>query len=115
MRKFLAGVALAMVMAGAPMAQAGDTKPEATKPEAAKPEAGKPAPKYTTTDTDIGTLLDNPETKAIIEKNIPGMTTNPQIDMARGMTLRGIQAYAADQVTDARLAAIDTEFSKLTK
>lgn len=81
---------------------------------ATPPAAAAPAKvKYTTADTDLGTLLDNPATKAIIEKHIPGMTTNDQVDMARGMTLKAIQQYAADDVTDARLAAIDADFAKL--
>ncbi|WP_420381791.1 hypothetical protein [Novosphingobium sp.] len=71
------------------------------------------AAKYSTSDTDIGTLLDDPAAKAIVEKHIPGMTTNPQIDMARSMTLKAIQAYAASDVTDERLAAIDADFAKL--
>ncbi|MCP1470297.1 para-nitrobenzyl esterase [Sphingobium sp. OAS761] len=71
------------------------------------------APKYSTEDTPLGDLLDNPAAKAIIEKHIPGMTTNDQVDMARGMTLKGIQAYAPDDVTDERLAAIDAELAAL--
>lgn len=69
--------------------------------------------KYSTSETDIGTLLDDPAAKAIVEKYIPGMTTNDQIEMARSMTLKAIQTYAADSVTDERLAQIDAEFTKL--
>lgn len=69
--------------------------------------------KYSTADTDIGTLLDDPLAKAIIEKYIPGMTTNDQIEMARSMTLKAIQNYAPEDVTDARLTQIDAEFAKL--
>lgn len=69
--------------------------------------------KYSTSETDIGTLLDDPAAKAIVEKYIPGMTTSDQIDMARSMTLKAIQTYAADSVTDERLAQIDAEFAKL--
>ncbi|MDE2436401.1 MAG: hypothetical protein KGM49_09085 [Sphingomonadales bacterium] len=77
----------------------------------AKPTAV--APKFSTAGTDIGTLLDNPEAKAIVEKHIPGLTTNDQIEMARPMTLKAIQQYAPEQVTDERLAAIDVDLSKL--
>jgi len=69
--------------------------------------------KYTTTDTEIGTLLDNPATHAILDKYLPGVTGSDQIDMARTMTLKAIQSYAADQITDAKLAQIDAEFAKL--
>jgi para-nitrobenzyl esterase len=81
----------------------------------AKPEATAPAakPKYTTAETDIGTLLDDPAAKAIIDKYIPGMTSNEQIEMARSMTLKTIQTYAPDDVTDARLAQIDADLAKL--
>ncbi|OCC22669.1 hypothetical protein MB02_15770 [Croceicoccus estronivorus] len=68
---------------------------------------------YSTSTTTIGTLLDDPAAKAIVEKNIPGMTTSAQIDMARGMTLKDIQQYSSDQVTDAKLAAIDAELAEL--
>ncbi|MFN3457996.1 MAG: hypothetical protein ACK4Z8_10525 [Novosphingobium sp.] len=83
--------------------------------EPAKPEATAPAtkPKYTTADTDIGTLLDDPAAKAIIDKYIPGMTSNEQIEMARSMTLKAVQAYAPDDVTDERLAKIDAELLNL--
>lgn len=69
--------------------------------------------KYTTSDTEIGTLLDDPAARAILDKAIPGMTSNDQIDMARSMTLKAIQPFAADQITDAKLAQIDAEFAKL--
>ena len=69
--------------------------------------------KYNSADTELGVLLDNPAAKAIVEKHIPGMTTNDQVDMARAMTLKAIQQYSPDEVTDARLAAIDAELAKL--
>jgi para-nitrobenzyl esterase len=87
----------------------------AAAPAAPAPAATAPAAKakYTTADTEIGTLLDDPAAKAIVEKHIPGFTSNDQVDMARGMTLKAVQQYASEEVTDARLAAIDAEFAKL--
>jgi para-nitrobenzyl esterase len=58
-------------------------------------------------------LLDDPEAKSIVEKHIPGFTTNDQVDMARAMTLKSVQQYAPDDVTDEKLAAIDADFAKL--
>ncbi|EZP74116.1 hypothetical protein BV96_00204 [Sphingomonas paucimobilis] len=101
MRLFLMATAAAFMTASVPaMAQ--------TAPAAA-PANGK----YSTAETDIGTLLDDPAAKAIVEKHIPGLTTNEQIDMARGMTLKVVQQYSPDEVTDARLAAIDADLAKL--
>ena len=88
------------------------TAPAFAETPAAPTQAAAKA-KYMTADTDIGTLLDDPAAKAIVEKHIPGMTTNEQIDMARGMTLRAVQQYSPDEVTDERLAAIDAEFATL--
>ncbi len=83
----------------------------ATAPAAAQAAAASTA--YTTADTDIGTLLDDPAAKAILDKHMPGFTANDQIDMARSMTLKGIQQYAADKITDQALADIDADFAKL--
>lgn len=69
--------------------------------------------KFTTADTDLGTLLDNPATKAVLQKYLPQMVSSPQIDMARSMTLKQLQAYAGDQLPDETLAKIDADFAKI--
>jgi hypothetical protein len=68
---------------------------------------------YTTADTDIGTLLDDPAAKAIVDKYIPGFSSGDQINMARAMTLKSIQQYAPDRFTDQVLASIDADLAKL--
>ena len=78
---------------------------------AATAAAAKPA--YNVNDTDLGTLLDNPATKPVLQKYIPDVIGNPQIDMARGMTLKQLQSYAADKLSDETLAKIDTDLSKI--
>ena len=70
---------------------------------------------YSSTATPIGALLDDAAAKAVLDKNVPGLTTNPQIEMARGMTLKDIQSYAADQLTDVVLKKIDTDLASLAK
>lgn len=40
-----------------------------------------------TLDTTLGTLLDRPEAKEILEKYAPGVSTHPMVGMARGMSL----------------------------
>ena len=71
------------------------------------------APAFSTADSSIGTLLDNPATKAVLEKHVPTLIGNAQIDMARGMTLRAIQAFAGDDLSDAKLAEIDADLAKI--
>ena len=40
-----------------------------------------------TLDTPLGTLLDQPEVKALIESHFPGLTSNPFLGMFRGVTI----------------------------
>lgn len=40
-----------------------------------------------TMDTTLGTLLDHPQAKPVLEKYLPGISTNPMVGMVRGMTL----------------------------
>lgn len=72
-----------------------------------------PAAHYSVTDTDIGTLLDDPAAKAVLDKYIAGFSSNPQIDMARSMTLKAVQQYAPDMLSDQALANIQTDLNKL--
>jgi hypothetical protein len=67
---------------------------------------------YTTAETDIGTLLDDPASRTVVDKYIPGFSSREQIDMARSMTLKSIQQYAPD-ITDTVLAEIDADLAKL--
>lgn len=94
-------------------ALAAATLPAAAMAADPAPAAAPAKPKYSTSETDIGTLLDDPAAKAIIDKYIPGMTSNEQIEMARSMTLKAIQTYAPEDVTDERLAKIDAELANL--
>ena len=68
---------------------------------------------YTSDETELGIILDDPKAAAILDKFIPGFTTNEQVDLARAMTLRDIQMYSPDEITDELLAKIDNEFKKV--
>jgi hypothetical protein len=43
-----------------------------------------------TLDTQLGTLLDHPQAKAVLDQYLPGVSTNPMVSMVRGMTLNAI-------------------------
>lgn len=45
-----------------------------------------------TLDTPLGTLLDLPQAKAVIDQYLPGVSTNPLIGMVRGLTINMILA-----------------------
>ena len=100
--------ALAASLFAAPVLAA-DTATAAAAPAAAA------QPAFSVAATPVGTLLDTPATRAVLDKVLPGFTTNPQIELARGMTLKAVQQFAPDKLTDARLAAVDAELAKLPK
>lgn len=85
----------------------------------AAPVAGSPSAKphapYSTADTEIGTLLDDPAARAILAKHVPAIVANDQIDQARGMTLQGIQPYSGDMLSDDILKKIDVDLAALPK
>lgn len=72
--------------------------------------AGAP---YSSAETTIGSLIDDAAAKAVLDKHMPGFSTNPQIEMARSMTLKQIQGFAPDQIKDEALAKIDADLAKL--
>lgn len=86
--------------------------PAIASAQAAAPAAAAAA-HYSTENTTIGELLADPAAKAAVEKHVPGMLSNDQIDMARDMTLKQIQQFAPDNLSDKNLADIDAEFAKL--
>lgn len=105
MKKTLAGLLVAASMILPASASLAATDDAATT---------APKPLYTTADTPLGDLLDDPDAKAILAKYLPDLVSNPSIEMARGMTLKSLQNYAGDQVTDEKLSAIDADLAKLS-
>jgi len=102
MKKILIAAAAAAIVLG--------TAAPAFAEEAA---AAAPAPAWSTSTSSIGDLLDNPATKAVLVKHVPALVENAQIEMARGMTLKAIQAFAGDGLSDTVLAAIDADLAQI--
>lgn len=88
-------------------------------PAAGAGEKAAPAPAAPATDgpstaaTKLGVLLAGPETRALLDKHFPGVSSDKRIAMAKGMTLRSIQAFAPSQFTDEALDALDADLASL--
>jgi len=70
-----------------------------------------------TLDSTFGALLDNPVAKPILEKYVPGISNNPMVAMAKGMTLRVIVSMpqaAQMGVTKEKVEEVLAEINKLT-
>lgn len=80
---------------------------------AQQPPGAVAGPAYSTSTTDIGTLIDNEQTKAVLDMHVPNFSSNPQIAMTRAMTLKQIQGFAGDALTDEVLAKIDADLAKV--
>jgi para-nitrobenzyl esterase len=68
---------------------------------------------YNSLTTTLGTMLDDPAAKAVLEKHIPQVLDSPQIDMARGVTLSALQSYMPQLISDDLLETLDAELAKL--
>ena len=66
-------------------------------------------------DTPIGELLDNPATLGVLDKHMPGLSTNPQIGMARSMgrSLRAVAQFSGGKITEELLTAAGAELASL--
>ncbi len=109
MRSYIVAAALIVTLnVTSVVAQTASTPTPA--PATSAPASARP---YTSAQTPIGTLLDDPAARALLDKYLPSVSHGDQIDMARSMTLKDIQQYAPDVITDQILAQVDAEFAKL--
>lgn len=67
-----------------------------------------------TIDSKVGELLDNPDTKAVLDKHIPEFSPNPLVRAAHGIALKQVLAYSGT-VTPNQLAAINAELALCKK
>jgi hypothetical protein len=68
-----------------------------------------------TLDTTLGEILDNPQAKAVLDQQLPGVSSNPMITMARGMSLNMVLAMpqaAQFGLTKEKAEAILAEINK---
>lgn len=68
-----------------------------------------------TLDTTLGVILDDPKAKAVLDQYLPGVSSNPMVAMARGMSLKMILAMpqaAQFGLTKEKAEAILAEINK---
>jgi hypothetical protein len=71
-----------------------------------------------TLDTTLGELLNNPQAKAVLDKQLPGIADNPMVAMAKGMSLNMILSMpqaAQLGITKEKVNAILVEVNKQVK
>jgi hypothetical protein len=76
-------------------------------------DTAKPA-HYSVSETLVGTLLDDPAAAEILKRLIPTVYANELFHSSgRSLTLKAIQQYEPDALSDENLARIQAEFDKL--
>jgi len=69
--------------------------------------------KYDLNSTTLGTLLSDPEAVAIMEKHSPGITSNPMIGMAKGMSAVQVMGMAGGMIGADTVQAIQQDLAEL--
>ena len=66
-----------------------------------------------TVESKISALLGNERSKAIIDKHFPGLSADPRLGMALGMTLGQILPLSGGRITPQALKAISEDLAQL--
>jgi hypothetical protein len=69
--------------------------------------------KYDLTTTTLGTMLEDPEVVAIMEKHAPGITSNPMLGMAKGMPAAQAVGMAGGMIGADAVEAIKADIEAL--
>lgn len=85
-----------------------------TPPAAAAPAAAAPGPaKLSVETTPIEALAANPAAKAVLDKDLPGLTTHMMYDQFKSMTLVELEPQSGGQLTDAMVKAVQADLDKI--
>ena len=68
--------------------------------------------KYTL-DTPIETIAADPAGKAVLDRDLPGLTTHEAYDSFKSMSLKAVQPMSNGALTDAALAKAGTDLAAL--
>ena len=99
MRIVLAAAALALAPAVA--AHAADTAPAAE------------ATARLSLDTPVETIVADAAGKAVLDADLPGVTTHEHYDMFKSMTLRQLSTMAPDKLTAELLAKVEADLARV--
>ena len=106
MRKILPSLVLSALAVGA--------MPAMLAPAFAAEPAAKPAARYSVATTLVGQMLDDPAANALLKQMIPTVYANEMFQTAgRELTLKGIQQFEPDALSEENLAKIQAELDKL--
>ncbi len=91
---------------------ASDFQQSVSQGEAPVPvEAARPA---FTLDTPIRLLVADAAAKAVLDRELPGLTTHRHYEQFKGMSLRGLKPFSGGLISDERLQAVEAALKALS-
>jgi hypothetical protein len=66
-----------------------------------------------TIDSTLGELLADEKATAILEKHMPGISTNPQVAMGKGFSLKAIAPMSGGMITQEMLDGIANDLANM--
>ncbi len=111
MKRLVITAALAIVAAVPATAQTAPAAKPGT-PTPAAPAAPTAATKFSL-DTPVETLMADPAAKAVVEANVPGISTHESYDMFKSMSLSQLSGMAPDKLTPDVLAKTQAGLSAI--
>ena len=66
-----------------------------------------------TLDTPIATIAADAKGKTVLDTDLPGTTTHPMYESFKSMSLRQVQAFAPDKLTDTLLKKVETDLAAI--
>lgn len=105
-------VALAAMAVALPVAACASVQ-DAPTPEA-DPQPAVAAMSVFTLDTPIERLVADPAARAVLDRELPGLTTHDLYGQFKGMSLKALKPFSDGLITDERLAAVEAGLKALT-
>jgi hypothetical protein len=104
---FAAAAALTVLAAAPAFAQAPAAAPAPAAPAAAGALSVETTP--------IETIVANPAGKAVLDKDLPGLTTHEAYDQFKGMTLAQVAPMSQGAITPEALKTVQADLDKVGK
>ncbi|MFC5373519.1 hypothetical protein ACFPIF_13185 [Brevundimonas faecalis] len=83
------------------------------QPPAAPAQAGQPARSAFTLDTPIQRLVADPAAKAVLDRELPGLTTHERYEQFKGISLKTLQPFSGGLISDERMRAVEAGLKAL--
>ena len=77
------------------------------------PDAAAATPAKLSINSTIETLVADAKAKAVLDANLPGLTSHPAFDQFKAMSLRAVQPFSGGVITDEALKKIEADLATI--